>query len=304
MRRMSKRGPATPAELTRVDSSLGRRESEIRIRRRLALLRGRYGAAEEKSGLWRLRFIPEWLDPSRLPSGSRIADESPSALNIARGMKTGIPIFCETQTRGRGRRGRRWLAMPVGSILFAVRAPIPLSPLGLPLAIGVGVLRALESEGCVNLKLKWPNDILDCNGCKVGGILAEGVGDGVATVGVGINLLMTPELRAAIGRPAAGLLSGLEGEQRRNARAHAAATAVLDSAAMFARGGVAEFLPEALRRHVSAIGEQVCVRGGDGAMRRGEFAGFGERGELLLRGALGVEAHISGEFAEDDVSGG
>ena len=305
MRRMSARGPATAAELARPDK---RGEGETRTQRRLALLRGRFGAAEERRGAWRLRFAPEWLDISRLPPGSRVADESPSALDLARGMETGAPVFCETQTRGRGRRGRRWLAMPAGAILFAVRVPAPPSPLGLPLAAGVGVLRALEAEGCANLKLKWPNDILDRDGRKIGGILAEGAGGGAATtevtVGVGINLLMTPELRAAIGRPAAGLLSGLEGAQRRNSRARAAATAVVESAAVFAREGVAGFLPEALARHVSGAGEEVCFRGGDGAMRRGEFAGFGERGELLLRGRRGVEAHVSGEFAEGDVSGG
>ena len=283
--------PATVAALARASD-----ESESRTRRGLALLRGRFGAAAESEGLWRLRFSPEWMDLSRLPRGSRIVDEVPSALDVARGAEIGAPVFSEMQTRGRGRRGRRWLSIPAGAILFAMRFRTPKQPLGLPLAAGVGVLRALESGGS-DLQLKWPNDLLDSAGRKVGGILVESLGDS-AVAGVGVNLLMTSELRAAIGRPAAGLVADLNGEQHRNRRAFAMAEAVSDAIAEFGRRGASVFLPEALARHIAPIGGEISFRGGDGRVRRGEFAGFGERGELLMRGADGIESHVSGEFAE------
>ena len=291
MRRMRPDAPASVAALARAAGA-----GESRARRGLALLRGRFGAAEESEGLWRLRFSPEWMDLSRLPRGSRIVDEVPSALDVARETEIGAPVFSEMQTRGRGRRGRRWLSVPAGAILFAMRFRTPKSPLGLPLAAGVGVLRALESCG-TDLKLKWPNDLMDSAGRKAGGILVESLGAS-AVAGVGVNLLTTPELRAAIGRPVAGLVSDLNGEQHRNRRALAIAEAVSDAIAEFDRRGAAGFLPEALSRHIAPIGGEISFRGGDGRARRGEFAGFGERGELLLRGANGIEAHISGEFAE------
>ena len=305
MRRMCSARAASVSELSRSESGL--RESETRTRRRLALLRGRFGVAEERSGQWRLRFSPEWMDAAKLPRGSLIADEVSSALDVARDAAMGIPVFCEMQTRGRGRRGRRWLSVPAGAILFATRIPTPKSPLGLPLAVGVGILRALESVATgeavgtagPDLKLKWPNDILDSDGRKVGGVLVEGVGDSAA-VGAGINLLMTPELRATVGRPVAGIVSELNAAQHRNSRARAIAEAVAESAAEFGRGGVKNFLNEALSRHIAAIGGEVSFRAGDGRLRRGEFAGFGEQGELLLRGKNGTEPHISGEFAEDE----
>lgn len=279
---------------------------EARIRRRLALLRGRYGVVVEQPEGWRLRFAPEWLDAALLPDGACVVDEATSALDIAREskMNIGAPVFCEWQTRGRGRRGRRWLSIPGGAIMFAMRVPAPPAPLGLTLALGVGVLQALEAEGCAGLQLKWPNDIVNADGCKVGGILTEGVRDGTALVGVGINVLMTPELRTALGRPAAGLLSSLTAPQHRNRRAYATAKAALLSAERFARDGVGDFLSTALARHIAAPGEELCFRGGDGELRRGEFAGFGARGELLLRGKHGVAAHISGEFEDDDAAGG
>ena len=301
MRRMHPARAMGVSELTAAES--GPRENEARTRRRLALLRGRYGVAEESGGQWRLRFSPEWMDAAKLLRGSLIAEEVSSALDVARETAAGVPVFCEMQTRGRGRRGRRWLSIPAGAILFAVRVPIPKSPLGLPLAVGVGILRALESVGKdatgSDLKLKWPNDILDAEGRKVGGVLVEGLGDSAA-VGAGVNLLMTPELRAAVGRPVAGMVAELGGAQHRNVRARAVAERVAEAAAEFGRNGVKSFLDEALSRHVAAVGGEVSFRAGDGRTRRGEFAGFGEQGELLLRGKNGTEPHISGEFAEDE----
>ena len=305
MRRMSMSDGATIESLSGPPET---KPGESRIRRELILLRDRCGVAERRAGLWRLRFRPEWLDPAQLPRGGRILDETPSALDIARESGPGDSIFAEMQTRGRGRRGRVWRSVPAGAILLAVRLPSPRSPLGLPLAVGVGVLRALEADGAARLKLKWPNDILDRQGRKVGGILAEASG-GSLVVGAGINLLMTPELRAALGRPAAGLVADLRAPQRRNIRAGLAAEAVAESVAEFGRSGVKNFLPDALSRHIAAPGESVFFRAGDGRKRRGEFAGFGERGELLLRdeNGGGLEAHISGEFAADetgDAAGG
>lgn len=291
MRRMHARGASTIAAL-----SSG--ESALRTRRRLSLLRGRFGAADERNGLWRLRFAPEWLDLSKLPRGGRVFDETPSVLDVARESDFDMPLFSETQTRGRGRRGRRWLSVPAGAILFAMKIRRPKSPLGLPLAVGVGILRALESDVDDALRLKWPNDILDSAGRKVGGVLAEMLGDS-AVIGAGVNVLMTDELRSALGRPAAGLVSRLDAPQRRNFRASAVANAAMDAAAEFERAGVKHFLHDALSRHIAGVGEEIFFHGGDGRMRRGEFAGFGERGELLLRGKDGIEAHISGEFAED-----
>ena len=303
MRRMSLAGGAAAVSPSDACDAAGG-ESESRIRRELIVLRDRYGAAEQRGGLWRLRFSPEWLDLARLPRGARIADETPSAIDIARGAAPGAAVFAELQTRGRGRRGRVWRSIPAGAILLAMRFPARGAPLGLPLAVGVGILRALESDVGAQLKLKWPNDILDSAGRKVGGILAEASG-GSVVVGAGINLLMTSELRAALGRPAAGLVAELGAPQRRNIRAGLAAEAVAESVAAFGADGAGRFLPDALSRHIAAPGETVLFRGGDGRERRGAFSGFGERGELLLRGedGGGIEAHISGEFVAGEVGG-
>jgi len=108
-------------------------------------------------------------------------------------------IFCENQTKGRGRRGRQWVQPPGTGIQLSYRKQLDcdFSGLaGLSLAVGVYVARAIEKLG-FEVELKWPNDIY-LNSKKVGGILIEVDGDfnGPANVviGVGLNVEAIPDI--------------------------------------------------------------------------------------------------------------
>lgn len=104
--------------------------------------------------------------------------------------------FAEFQSDGRGRRGRQWVS-PLGCNLYSSflwqfdEGAAVLE--GLSLAVGVAVVRAIQSLGVEGLSLKWPNDIL-LNGKKLGGVLLEMSGDpsGLCqvVVGIGINVGM------------------------------------------------------------------------------------------------------------------
>ncbi len=116
-------------------------------------------------------------------------------------------LAAEWQTAGRGRRGRGWTAVLGGSLTFSVgwrflQGAGHLS--ALPLAVGVALARALESEGYSGVELKWPNDLIHGE-AKVGGILVELSGDALgpslAIVGVGLNIRLPASLRRGIGRP-------------------------------------------------------------------------------------------------------
>jgi BirA family transcriptional regulator, biotin operon repressor / biotin---[acetyl-CoA-carboxylase] ligase len=174
---------------------------------------------------YRLARPIDLLDESRLraslPQAARdrlrtltVADELASTnetLLTAPPLAPGRMDAClaEFQSHGRGRRGRSWIA-PFGSGLclslsWSFRdTPPQLSALSL--AVGVGVLRALDSLGIAGLRLKWPNDLLyDLR--KLGGVLielrAEAGGPAYVVIGIGLNVALPPEARAAIG--AAGL---------------------------------------------------------------------------------------------------
>ena len=111
-------------------------------------------------------------------------------------------VFAETQTLGRGRRGKSWVSPYGANIYLSILWDFELGAEsfgGLSLAIGVAVRRALLAIGLDGVRLKWPNDIY-ISQKKLGGILLEMVGDPAGhcsvVVGVGINVSM-PSASAA-----------------------------------------------------------------------------------------------------------
>lgn len=112
------------------------------------------------------------------------------------GAAHGTAVVAEEQTRGRGTRGKAWHS-PRGPGLYASfilrgteGGALPSLHL-LPLAAGLAASDAVLAAAGVAVKLKWPNDLVH-DGKKLGGILSEGVTQGVdggfAVVGVGINV--------------------------------------------------------------------------------------------------------------------
>lgn len=102
-------------------------------------------------------------------------------------LKKGDLCLAEYQTAGRGRRGRQWLSPFAGQLIFSFYWTIdPKKTLdGLSLVIGLAIAEAL------NVKVKWPNDIL-LSGRKLGGILIEIINNknGLLNlvIGIGINV--------------------------------------------------------------------------------------------------------------------
>jgi len=109
------------------------------------------------------------------------------------GAEHGELVIAETQTAGRGRRGRSW-ASPSGKNLYASLVLRPeLPPQRAPeltLLAAVAVAEALRGEG-VEASIKWPND-LQVGGKKIAGILTElsAESDRVhfVVLGIGVNL--------------------------------------------------------------------------------------------------------------------
>lgn len=116
------------------------------------------------------------------------------ARELARGgASEGTAVLAETQTKGRGRHGRKWVSQEGKSLTFSIvlRPSLPQERFSeLTLTAAVGVARALERHG-FHPAIKWPNDLL-LSGRKVCGILTE-VGPkkdkmASAILGIGLNL--------------------------------------------------------------------------------------------------------------------
>lgn len=130
----------------------------------------------------------------------------------------GVAVIASEQTAGRGQRGRRWhdgagWTLPVS---FAFRTP--LSDVALSARAGLAALDAcrLHAPGA-DIRIKWPNDIVargPSGERKLAGVLIERR-DGVALVGVGINVHQTASDLAAAGLPHATSLAILGGKTNR-----------------------------------------------------------------------------------------
>jgi len=102
--------------------------------------------------------------------------------------------IADHQTSGRGRHYRRWVSPPGAGLYMSFAYSFAERPEHLPsltLAIGVGVIAALQKLDIDGVSLKWPNDIVALDG-KLGGILTELQSrptQGVTVVaGIGLNI--------------------------------------------------------------------------------------------------------------------
>jgi BirA family transcriptional regulator, biotin operon repressor / biotin---[acetyl-CoA-carboxylase] ligase len=110
------------------------------------------------------------------------------------GAPEGTLVVAERQTQGRGRKGRAWFS-PSGAGLYTSLVLRPSMPpheaTRITFLTAVAAAEALLHLTDLNVRIKWPNDIL-VNGKKIAGILTEiSTGRGgvdYAVVGLGMNV--------------------------------------------------------------------------------------------------------------------
>jgi BirA family biotin operon repressor/biotin-[acetyl-CoA-carboxylase] ligase len=257
----------------------------------------------------------EWLDAglirSRLKPAARqfplhIADalESTNAELMARaagGADSGTCLVAEWQSRGRGRRGRTWIAGLGGSLTFSLlwRFNQGAGYLGgLSLAVGVALVRALREQGIAGAGLKWPNDLVH-NYHKLAGILIELQGDvlgpSAAVIGVGLNLRLPHSLRGSIDQAVTDL-DTLAGDVSRNHLFAALLNHLADVLAEFERNGFTSLREEWSAHHVYH-GKGVNLLHPGGRATHGVVAGVEADGTLLLQTPAGIERVSAGEIS-------
>jgi BirA family biotin operon repressor/biotin-[acetyl-CoA-carboxylase] ligase len=97
-----------------------------------------------------------------------------------------------SRRRGAAGRDRTWSAPARSGLTFSVllRPSVPVAELGwLPLLAGLAVAEAVARLAELDVRLKWPNDLL-VGDRKLAGVLAERVG-GAVVVGIGLNVTTT-----------------------------------------------------------------------------------------------------------------
>ncbi len=159
---------------------------------------------------YRLASLPDLIDEDLVRVGletrfvgrtvishQSVLSTNAEAKRIAPWAENGTVVVAEVQTSGRGRMERSWHSPKGGvwmSVILKPQIPPNLAP-RVNMAAAVAVARALEGLYGLEVRIKWPNDLL-VGGRKVSGILTE-IGAEMdlldyAVVGIGINANLDP----------------------------------------------------------------------------------------------------------------
>jgi BirA family biotin operon repressor/biotin-[acetyl-CoA-carboxylase] ligase len=216
-----------------------------------------------------------------------------------------VALAAEWQSAGRGRRGRAWTAIAGGSLTFSLGWKFEQGAgflAGLSLAVGVAVVRALESEGFKDVALKWPNDLIHRH-LKVGGILIELNGDALGptttVIGVGLNVRIPAAARKDIPVPVTDLASIAGRRAPPIDRNRLLAALIAELAAVlqqYESNGFAAFAAEWQHRHAYQ-GKPVRLLLPDGATVTGKVAGVDASGALVLADGPRRARFLSGEIS-------
>jgi BirA family biotin operon repressor/biotin-[acetyl-CoA-carboxylase] ligase len=221
------------------------------------------------------------------------------------GVKEGVVVFAESQTRGRGRLGRKWISPARKGLWFSVLLRPNLRPqetTQLTVAAATALRRAIVSQTGLEPEIKWPNDI-QIDGRKVAGILTElnaeldSVKYVILGIGVDVNLAASDfphELR----KTATSLRVEAD---RMIPRAELATVILQELDADYTRIVSGKFgaVADEWEAHCSTIGRDVVIRIGERQIR-GRAEALDEDGALLLRTIHGhLERIIGGDVTLD-----
>src|SRR5450432_1812269 len=217
------------------------------------------------------------------------------------GVKEGVVIFAESQTKGRGRLGRKWISPARKGLWFSILLRPDLRPqetTKLSVASATALRRAIAAETGLKPEIKWPNVIL-IGGKKIAGILTElsaeldRVKHVILGIGVDVNLNANefpPELRKS-----ATSLKIESGKAIDRADLAAAILRDLDYDYTRACGHFFADVVDEWEGHCVTIGKNVVVQIG-GRKIRGRAESLDDDGALIIRTEHGrLERIIGGD---------
>lgn len=217
-----------------------------------------------------------------------------------RRVEPGVCVLAESQSSGRGRRGRNWHSPYGRNVYFSLlwqfdRGMAALD--GLSLLIGLSLLEALQDME-LDLSLKWPNDVLS-NKRKLAGVLLEASGETHGpchvVIGVGINVNQPETMTTGIDQPWTSLLQLTGQYHNRNALVAKLLGSLSAKLPAFDRDGFAPFA-DSWRAVDAYAGREVVLTLGDREVF-GVANGVSDNGELRLETASGVQHYNGGEVS-------
>lgn len=205
-------------------------------------------------------------------------------------------IVAKTQTKGRGRQGRSWLAAE-GSFAATLSLPLPKGTSAPQAALrsfvaAVALYDALKVYvPAQSLAHKWPNDVL-LDGGKVAGILLETVLKGTdidrLLIGIGVNLGPAPHIEDRTDFAPKGLGDVLAIPPTATDFLPILAHAFQTHETAFRTEGFTP-IKAAWMSHATRLGQTITARTGQGEYM-GRFEGIDNNGSLLILTAQGPKS--------------
>ena len=230
-------------------------------------------------------------------------DKTESTNDVAMGLASegaahGTVVVADTQSHGRGRRGRPWISAPGAGLLMSVILRPAVLPEDAPILTyicSLAAAEALRKTTGIEITLKWPNDLM-AKDKKLGGLLIEMRSEPgavlYAVAGFGIN---AGTRRAAMPASIRGTATSLWMESRRRFARTALASAILDALSneleSYASLG-SDAIMARWRALCGTLGQKVTVLGPQGALS-GIASDIDKNGRLVLVTPDGVEHALS-----------
>ena len=212
-----------------------------------------------------------------------------------------VVALSESQSAGRGRRGREWISPFARNIYctIGITKSLPADNLGLlSIVTGIAICRALQGMGIEAIALKWPNDLL-CDGRKFGGILIESrpLPDGAYffAIGFGLNVFMSAQELASIPQPTTSLALVSTVPLCRTRVLGAVLESVIGSVQAFEVSAVKELISQ-FQQFDAFHGRAIEVISASRKIR-GINRGISATGQLQLETDAGIELHSAAEIS-------
>ena len=218
---------------------------------------------------------------------------------LKHGVGPGSACLSESQSAGRGRRGRQWIAPACSNLMLSVSGHYPVGDdlSGLSLALGVAASHALEDSGIHGSQIKWPNDLI-WQHRKLGGILIElypsGAGQITIIAGIGINIHLPTPQGEPIDQPWTDLQRISGQPVARNPLAGHLLHRLLLALQTFGEHNHHRW-QQAYRQRDALIGRAVTVTRPDGSRSEGIGRGIDSGGALLIEQHGRISRHPIGE---------
>ena len=216
----------------------------------------------------------------------------------SQGAPEGTVVVAETQTHGRGRLCREWIAPPGGLWFSLILSPKnrPAQVPQLTFVAGLAVAETLREQYGLRTETKWPNDVL-VNGRKICGILGEtstvGKEINVVILGIGINANFAAErvLPESLRAGATSLESELDRKIRLEELFNSLLMKLEATYVLYTRKGFSPILKQ-WKRYAGFLGQEVDVTDRNEKIT-GVASDVDKDGVLILLLQNGMFKHVS-----------